>query len=119
MPGKKLKTNNGTVMIRFWERLAIAMVALIVAITLGWTNRVSNTLENQATTLSKHTDKLIHRGSAARTTVLIMQENMRNIHHEQVINRRLLNRIDKNTGGEGNEPDVRPLLIPPENMRPE
>lgn len=110
---EKLKMENGgKTMARFWERLAIAAVGILTVITLGWTNKMSETLE-------KHTDKLIHRGAAARTTVWVMKENMRNIHHEQVINRRLLNRIDKNTGGKGDEPPVRDLLTAPDEMRPE
>lgn len=102
----------------FWERLAIAILTLLMALIFRWVDGVSDSLAKIVATHSLHEQALIHRGAAARTTVWIMGENLRNTHHELTVNRSILNRIDKNTGGSGDAPDVRPLIESPDEMRP-
>jgi hypothetical protein len=80
----------------------MVLLALLISITLAWTGNISRAQDAKAE---------IDREQDARSTVI--EENLRNIHHEQKIDRGILNRIDKNTGGEGNAPPVRPLRDSP------
>lgn len=103
----------------FWERVAIALLTVLMGLVFKWVDTVSDTLQNIVAKHALHEQALIHRGAAARTTVWVMEENMRNTHHELEVNRAILNRIDKNTGGPGEAPNVRELLRPPNEMREE
>ena len=78
--------SNGT-----WQKIAILLLTALGTITLTWTASQSKDDEKQD-------DK-----------IAALEENVRNIHHEQSVDRDILNRIDRNTGGDGNAPPVRPL----------
>ncbi len=80
------------------DRIAILALGVLATIAMAWTASVSGAQE--AANAAQVETRAALRNS---------EENIRNIHHEQKINRDLLRRIDKNTGGHGDAPDVRPL----------
>lgn len=75
----------------FWRRLALGLGGLVLTVTLAWTASVSEDQEEM------------------EKSIEVAEENIRNIHHEQKIDRNILNRIDSNTGGPGDAPPVREL----------
>ncbi len=74
-----------------WQKLALGACGILATITLAWTASISD-------------DK-----DKVESAIVVLEENQRNIHHEQKIDRDILRRIDKNTGGAGDAPNVRPL----------
>jgi hypothetical protein len=85
---------NGNV----WKYISIGTCTLLSTILFVWISSVSGAQEDAAAAT-------VANGEA----IAILEENMRNIHYEQKIDRKILRRIDENTGGLGNAPDVRPL----------
>ena len=81
-----------------WQKLAVGAMGVLVTIAFLWIGEVSEAQEDAAAAQVK-----------TNATVNVNSENIRNIHHEAKIDRDLLRRIDRNTGGPGDAPDVRPL----------
>jgi len=81
-----------------WQKIALGLLTILVSFGLAWSEGISSDNDEQDLQLAE---------LAAR--VAVAEENVRNIHHEQAIDRGILNRIDKNTGGKGNAPPVREL----------
>ncbi len=75
-----------------WQKIAVGACALLATITLAWNASRSDDEKKQD------------------LAIKVLEENVRNIHHEKTIDRGILNRIDLNTGGDGDAPAVRPLL---------
>ena len=76
-----------------WQKIALVLLSLLITITLGWTTAISAG------------------GKKQNERIRAAEENIRNIHHEKQVDRELLRQIDRNTGGDGNAPDVRPLVV--------
>jgi len=77
-----------------WQALATGVCAILAALAMTWTNAIGESDDDQNDRLNAN------------------EENVRTIHHELQVNRDLLKRIDKNTGGDGEAPDVRRLRKP-------
>ena len=74
-----------------WQKITLLLIAVGIGLLTAWTGAVSD------------------EGDKRAAKIAVLEENVRNIHHEQSIDRGILNRIDKNTGGDGDAPPVRPL----------
>jgi hypothetical protein len=85
---------NGSI----WKYTTIGTCTLLASIMFLWINSVSSAQE-EASAATVENSRAIE----------ILAENQRNIHFEKEVDRGILNRIDLNTGGPGDAPDVRPL----------
>ena len=85
-----------------WQKITMILIALLLSIAIGCTKSVSADGKKRAV------EQLVA-GKVRDARLAVAEENIRNLHFEKQIDRDLLNRIDLNTGGEGDAPDVRPL----------
>lgn len=104
-------TNGNRISVdRITTRLAFGSVSLLVLLFLAWAGWIQSSFQ-------EHRNQLIHRGAADRIVVDVMKANQESLARELAINRTLLNRIDKNTGGEGDAPPVASLMpVPPRRV---
>lgn len=92
---------------KFWQIVAVGSISLLFSILLTWGYQITRELD-------EHQGELTHRGAADRWTVEVMKRNMEAMYDELAANRAVLRRIDKNTGGSGDIPDMRPLATYPQ-----
>ncbi len=89
-----------------WMKIALLLIAVLVSIALGYTKGVSAD--------GKTRDRVqVAAGVVRDARLAVAEENIRNLHFEKQVDRDILNRIDINTGGFGDAPDVRPLREAP------
>jgi len=86
-----------------WQKIALALMTILAGIAVGWTTKVSGQLD-------EHTQQDKHAKAAWARDVRDNQEAIRSIYREIAINRGILNRIDRNTGGSGDAPDPVPPI---------
>jgi hypothetical protein len=87
-------------------RLAIGASTLVLASAIGWSNGISNKLE-------QHISRRVHSGSALRESVEMISQNQRALLVEIQLNRRAIARLTKKVEDDLEYPDVSPLASVP------
>ena len=75
-----------------WQKIALLLLGVLISVTLAWTTAISGD------------------GKKRDTRIATSEENIRTIHYEAQVQRKLLKRIADAVGAEVDDvPDVRPL----------